>query len=132
MYNDTWSEGREAFIYTAMQGQGKYCESKVTVAWYNTQWFKPYMKRYGRCGIESLNENICLKGLDSILKDLTGPNLVIFPENFCPGLLEPLILLKPEDGGIIYFKSYRLLVLGQSTDNYLKEINKIPQISWPF
>ncbi len=132
MYSDTWSEVREPFIYTAMQGQGERCENKVSSYWYNNQWFKPYIKRYGRCGVELKNEEACLKSFDSLLKEMTPPNLVIYQENFCPEVFGGLSLLNPEYGGIIYFKNYRLLVLGQSAESYLKEINTIPQIGWSF
>jgi len=132
MYDDTWSEAREPFIYTAMQGNGERCEKKVHSAWYNNQWFKPYIKRYGRCGVELINEEICLKGFDSIIKGITSPSLVIYQENFCPEVFGGLSILNPEYGGIIYFKNYRLLVLGQSAESYLKEINTIPQIGWSF
>jgi uncharacterized membrane protein len=132
MYNETWSEVREVFIYTSLQGEGRSCNKKVTVAWYNTQIHKPYVKKYGRCGIDLMTEDVCLNGLDSLIKNLKKPSLLIYHKHLCPELFEGLLLLNPNYAGIIHFKNYRLLILGQSRESFIEEINSIPGLNFSF
>lgn len=131
VYDLSWDDAQSPFSYSSMQGQGKTCDKPITLFWYNTQWYKPYLKRYGRCPILERNERICLHSFDTLLKTLPPSGLVIYHQAFCKHLFEPMILLNPEKSGILYFKEYRLLILGQSKEKYLEEIFKIPGLSWP-
>jgi hypothetical protein len=131
VYEVYWDDIQSPFSYSSMQGQGKTCDKPITLFWYNTQWYKPYIKRYGRCPILERNERICLHTFDTLLKTLPPKGLVVYHQAFCKHLFEPMILLNPETAGILYFKEYRLLILGQTRDEFLSEIFKIPGLSWP-
>ena len=131
VYDISWDDAQSPFSFSSMQGEGRSCDKPITLFWYNTQWYKPYIKRYGRCPIEERNESICLATFDTLLKSLPSSGLVIYHQAFCRPLFEPLILLNPETSGILYFKEYRLLIMGQSREAYLKEIFMLPGLKWP-